>query len=108
MPTIASVQPCAPSRSITASIFNQQLAGIKPVDAPSPSVQLFHAVFEADRALAGEAEDVAQPAYEVLRLAHLVAGIGKLFGKLVGAAEDFSPVGCDSHGIAWRVRQLGK
>jgi len=65
-------------------------------------------VFKADQALAGEAEDVAQPAYEVLRLAHFVVRVGKLLGKLVGTAEDFSPLVCDSDGIAWQVRQLGK
>lgn len=87
--------------------FNEQLAGIKPVDAPSPPIQLFHPVLKADQALVRKAKYIAQPANEVLRLAHFVLGVGKLFGEAVGAAEDFGPVMCDSHGVRGKWQLFG-
>lgn len=54
-------------------------------------------VLKADQALVTETKHVAQAAYEVLRLAHFIAGVGIVFDEAVSAVQDLGFVEGDSH-----------
>jgi hypothetical protein len=77
--------------------LNQQLAGIKAVNAPAPAVEFFDALLKTHQALVGKTKHIAQAADEVLGLTQLVMGVGKFFGKVVGAVADFGGVERDRH-----------
>jgi len=67
---------------------------------PAPATPLFDALLKTDQALVREAKHVAQATNKVFRLVQLVARVGKLFGKVVGAAQDVGVVKGDWHARA--------
>ena len=77
--------------------FDQQLAGVKTVDAPAFAAQLFHTLLKADHALVRKAKHLAQTPDEVLCLAHFVMCAGKLAHKAVGALQYLVFVERDRH-----------
>jgi hypothetical protein len=67
---------------------------------PAPATPLFDALLKTDQALVREAKHVAQATNKVFHLVQLVARVGKLFGKVVGAAQDVGVVKGDWHARA--------
>ena len=77
--------------------LDQQLAGVKAVNAPVLAAQGADALLKIDQAPVGKAKYLAQAPDKVLPLAHLVARLRKLPHKAIGPADDFVPAQCDRH-----------